>query len=473
MTRSLRLVTRARRGYVIACAALVCVATPSVRNAPGAQQPERAVTTSRPNVVLIITDDMGYADIGPYGAKDIRTPNLDRLAREGTTFTEFYANGVLCTPTRAGLITGRYQQRYGLQTPLGNPTAGETGGLVATGTSLPQLLKQHGYATALVGKWHLGYDANMSPNAHGFDWFWGLKSGYHDYYRHTDGAGKPDLWENETPISADGYSTDLIASKAVSFIERHATKPFFIDVAFNAPHWPFQRPGQPTTARDKARLLIPSDSAPGTRGDYVAMVERMDHGVGELLRALDRLGLTRNTIVIFTNDNGGEWLSDNGPLFNRKYTVWEGGIRVPAIVRWPGRVAANVRTPQVGITMDLTASVLAATGAPVPDSARLEGLNVFPVLAGRQAPVSRTLFWRSTFDGRTQRAVRDGKWKYVRDANHDFVFDVTSDPGERRDLARTRPDIARRLREKLLAWERDVDTDARRDSTRRADNRRN
>ena len=151
MTRSLRLVTRARRGYVIACAALVCVATPSVRTAPGAQQPERAVTTSRPNVVLIITDDMGYADIGPYGAKDIRTPNLDRLAREGTTFTEFYANGVLCTPTRAGLITGRYQQRYGLQTPLGNPTAGETGGLVATGTSLPQLLKQHGYATALVG----------------------------------------------------------------------------------------------------------------------------------------------------------------------------------------------------------------------------------------------------------------------------------------------------------------------------------
>lgn len=468
MTRLHRFVAWARRPYVIACAALGCVVIPDVRTTVGAQPAAPSVTASRPNVVLIITDDMGYADIGPYGAKDIRTPNLDRLAREGATFSEFYANGVLCTPTRAGLITGRYQQRYGLQTPLGNPTAGETGGLVATGTSLPQLLRQHGYATALVGKWHLGYDAAMSPNAHGFDWFWGLKSGYHDYYRHTDGAGKPDLWENETPIGADGYSTDLIASKAVSFIEQHATRPFFIDVAFNAPHWPFQRPGQPTIARDNGRLLIPSDSAPGTRSDYVAMVERMDHGVGELLRALDRLGLTRNTIVIFTNDNGGEWLSDNGPLFNRKYTVWEGGIRVPAIVRWPGRVPAATRTTQVGITMDLTASVLAATGTPVPDSARLEGMNLFPLLARRQAPVSRTLFWRSTFEGRTQRAVRDGPWKYVRDANHDFVFDLTNDAGERRDLARTRPDIARRLREKLLAWERDVDDEAQRASTRRA-----
>jgi len=203
------------------------------------------------------------------------------------------------------------------------------------------------------------------------------------------------------------------------------------------------------------------------------MVERMDRGVGNVLRALDRLGIARQTIVIFTNDNGGEWLSDNGPLFNRKYTVWEGGIRVPAIVRWPGRVPANMRTAQVGVTMDLTASVLAATGAPVPDSARLEGMNLFPVLSERRPPVPRTLFWRSTFDGRTQRAVREGNWKYVRDANHDFVFDVVNDPGERHDLARRRPDIARRLRQKLLAWEQDVDTDARREATRRADTRRN
>jgi arylsulfatase A-like enzyme len=462
MLRHLRFIARVRQRRLIAGAAFACVAAPNVFTALRAQRPGGGGASARPNVVLIITDDMGYADIGPYGARDIRTPHLDRLAREGTTFTAFYANGVLCTPTRAGLITGRYQQRYGLEDPLGNPTAGERRGLVATGTSLPQLLRQRGYATALVGKWHLGYDADMSPNAHGFDWFWGLKSGYHDYYRHTDGAGKPDLFENDVPVTADGYSTDLIAAKAVSFIEQHRATPFFIDVAFNAPHWPFQRPDAPAIARENARLLSPSDSAPGTRADYVRMVERMDRGVGDVLRTLDRLGLARNTIVIFTNDNGGEWLSDNGPLFNRKYTVWEGGIRVPAIVRWPGRVLAGRRTAQVGITMDLTASVLAATGTTVPEAARLEGIDLFPVLAGTRPPVPRTLFWRSTFEGRTQRAVREGAWKYVRDANHDFVFEVANDPGERHDLARQRPDVARRLRERLLAWEQEVDAEAHR-----------
>jgi arylsulfatase A-like enzyme len=300
----------------------------------------------------------------------------------------------------------------------------------------------------------------MSPGAHGFDWFWGLKSGYHDYYQHTDGAGLPDLYENDTPIRAEGYSTDLIAQQAVAFIERERHRPFFIDVAFNAPHWPFQPPDHPSVARANGRLLSPSDSAAGTRADYVAMVERLDRGVGTILRALDRLALRERTIVIFTNDNGGEWLSNNGPFFNRKYTVWEGGIRVPTIVRWPGRVPANARTAQVGITMDLTASVLAATATPVPDSARLEGIDLFPVLRGTRSIVPRTLFWRSTFEGRTQRAVRDGRWKYVRDANHDFVFDLSTDTGERRDLTRTHPEIARRLRQRLLAWEQEVETEA-------------
>lgn len=460
MARFAVLASRSHRWRVIACGILACgVLTAVPPTAPAHSAPPPA-PAARPNVVLIITDDLGYADIGPYGATDVRTPHLDRLAREGTRFTQFYANGVLCTPTRAGLITGRYQQRYGLEVPLGGPASGERGGLVPTGTSLPQLLRANGYTTALVGKWHLGYAPTMSPGAHGFDWFWGLKSGYHDYYRHTDGAGRPDLFENDTPIRAEGYSTDLIAQQAVAFIERERHRPFFIDVAFNAPHWPFQPPDRPTVARDNGRLLSPSDSAAGTRADYVAMVERLDRGVGTILRALDRLALRERTIVIFTNDNGGEWLSNNGPFFNRKYTVWEGGIRVPTIVRWPGRVPANARTAQVGITMDLTASVLAATATPVPDSARLEGIDLFPVLRGARPIMPRTLFWRSTFEGRTQRAVRDGRWKYVRDANHDFVFDLSTDTGERRDLTRLHPAIARRLRQRLLAWEQEVDTEA-------------
>jgi hypothetical protein len=205
---------------------------------------------------------------------------------------------------------------------------------------------------------------------------------------------------------------------------------------------------------------MPSDESTSTRADYVSMVERVDRGVGEILRTLDRLGLASNTIVIFTNDNGGEWLSNNGPFFNRKWTVWEGGIRVPALVRWPGRMPAGRVSDQVGITMDLTASILAATATAVPADARLEGLDLFPILEGRTPEVERTLFWRTSTPNRVQKAVRHGDWKLVLDGNHTFVFDVNRDPGERQDLAARRQDIARKLRLLVDAWEREVDAEA-------------
>ena len=427
-------------------------------------QPAAAQAANRPNIVLIITDDMGYGDLGSYGATDIRTPNLDRLAREGVRFTDFYANGTTCTPTRAGLMSGRYQQRYLVEAPLpaGSGVAGEMAerGLDASPYSLPRLLKNGGYATALVGKWHLGYQPNQSPNAHGFDWFFGLKSGYHDYWRHHDSRGQPDLWENDARVTVEGYTTDLITTKAIEFIEQNATRPFFVDVAYNAPHWPFQRPDTPTVAVGNARFLKPADSVTSSRADYVAMVERMDRGVGAILATLERKGLTRNTIVIFTNDNGGEWLSNNAPLFNRKWTTWEGGIRVPAIMRWPGRIPAGTVTPQVGVTMDLTASVLAAAKVRVPTGARPDGINLLPILE-RMAPVaSRTLFWRSTQENRVMHAVREGDMKIVVDGSHLYLYDVRKDPGERKDLARLRTDVARRLRLKLTAWEKDVNAEA-------------
>ena len=257
-----------------------------------------------------------------------------------------------------------------------------------------------------------------------------------------------------------GYSTDLITDKAIAFIGAHTTGPFFMDVAYNAPHWPFQRPDTPTVAIGNARFLRPADSLTSTRADYVSMVERMDQGVGRILAALEQHGLTRNTIVIFTNDNGGEWLSDNRPLFNRKYSTWEGGIRVPAIVRWPGRIAAGQVTSQVGITMDLTASILAVTGTTVPAEAQLEGMNLFPRLEGRSPTAERTLFWRAVLDNRSMRAVRQGNLKVVIDANHLFLFDIPRDPGERTDLARSRTADARRLRLALERWEQQVDEEA-------------
>jgi len=429
----------------------------SVALSPHRIQPAVSV----PNVVLILTDDMGWGDLGIYGARDVKTPNIDALARAGVRFTDFYSNGVLCTPTRAGLISGRYQQRYGLETAL--PSDGRPGGelgLPARGHSLPQLLKSAGYSTALVGKWHLGYKPEFSPAAHGFDYFFGLKSGYHDFYTHHGSDGQPDLWENERKVEVPGYMTDLITDRATRFIEQNRARPFFIDVAFNAPHWPYQRPGAPSVARDNARHLMPSDSATSTRADYVAMVERVDWGVGQIVRTLDRLGLSRNTIVIFTNDNGGEWLSSNGPFFGRKWTVWEGGIRVPAIIRWPDRIPAGRVTDQVGITMDLTASLAAVAGARVPSGAMLEGINLFPTLDGKSPRVERTLFWRATTGNRMQKAVRSGDWKLVLDGTHEFVYDLRRDQGERTDLANQRQDVARRLRQLLRDWERGVDAEA-------------
>jgi arylsulfatase A-like enzyme len=415
----------------------------------------------RPNVVLIMTDDAGYGDFGSYGATDVKTPNLDRLAREGVRFTDFYANAPSCTPTRAGLITGRYQQRVALEYPLGmQRPADYSRGLPVTGRSLPQLLKNTGYATALVGKWHLGWKPEYSPVSHGFEYFFGFKSGFIDFYTHTspDSPGYDDLFENDSAVRVDGYMTDLITDRVVRWIERNGRKPFFIDVAFNAPHWPYQVPDRPSVARDSARHLSAFDDSTSTRAEYVAMIERVDLGVGQILATLDRLGLRENTIVIFTNDNGGEWLSRTAPLFNHKMSVWEGGIRVPSIIRWPGRIPAGTVTSQVGITMDLTASILAVAGASLPESMRLDGMNLFPILEGRAPEVQRTLFWRG-HPARPHRAVRSGDWKLILEPRP-MLFNLRTDIGERVNVIGSHPDVARRLRDLLLAWEREVDAEA-------------
>jgi arylsulfatase A-like enzyme len=420
----------------------------------------------RPNVVLIMTDDAGYADTGSYGARDIRTPNIDSLARDGVKLTDFYANAMSCTPTRAGLIAGRYQQRYGIEFVLASPgVPGSDGGLPPLPHSLPLLMKKNGYATALIGKWHLGYTREYSPRAHGFDSFFGSKSAAIDYHTHftvrpSEGAqfvsAQPDLWEDDALIEQDGYITDLITRRSIEFINANATRPFFIDVAFNAPHSPVQRPDVPA-----------GKPAPGgaTRADYAAVMERVDRGVGEILQTLRARGLERNTIVIFTNDNGGVGLSHSAPLFHRKFSAWEGGIRVPALLRWPGRIPAGTVSSQVGMTMDLTASILAATATPVPSDARLEGVNLFPILERKATQVERTVFWRTGGPSpvnMNQKAVRSGDWKLMIDGavTRIFLFNVKADPGERQDLFARRPDIAQRLQKLLAEWERDVDAEA-------------
>jgi arylsulfatase A-like enzyme len=428
--------------------------------APAAAQTPAA----KPNVVLIVTDDVGYGDLGSYGAPDIKTPNIDSLARDGVKLTDFYA-APQCTPTRAALISGRYQQRFRLETALGGPKSPAGGtGLPATGYSLPQLLKNTGYATGLIGKWHLGYKPEFSPNAHGFDYFFGFKSGYIDYYQHTGGDGESDLFENESPVRVDGYMTDLITERSIRFITDHAAAPFFLEVTYNAAHWPFQVPDHPSVAADHARFVQPEENDTATRKDYVAILERADQGIGRILQALKQRGLDRNTLVVYMQDNGGEWVSRNAPLFNRKGTVWEGGIRVPAIFRWPGRLPAGKVSGQVGIVQDVTATILAAAGATVPAAARPDGINLLPMLEGRAPAVERTLFFRFGGGAARQLAVRQGSWKLLVDGAKRYVFDLSKDVGERNDLTNQRQDIAQRLRPLIAAWEADVDAEAKMNS---------
>ena len=412
-------------------------------------------------------DDIGYGDIGSYGVKDAKTPNLDRLAREGVRLTDAYANGANCSPTRTGLITGQYQQRYGIEWPLGADPGDSARGLTPTGTTLPALVKKAGYATGLIGKWHLGFKTEFGPNAHGFDEFFGFRSGAVGYYTHQRGNGIPDLFENTTPVEVPGYLTDEITRRAVSFVDRHSTQPFFLEVAYNAVHWPFDVPDMPASAHhgvpqpnatgDRTLYQGPNAGAPATRADYVRMLERADRGVGEILAALERRGVARNTLVIFTNDNGGEWLSRNAPLSNRKSTLWEGGIRVPLILRWPGHLPANKVSAQVAITMDLTASILAATGATVPATYKLDGIDLLPTLSGRSPLVERQLFWRIKRP-HDQRAVRSGRWKLLQDGVDYYLFEVADDAGERHDLTAAHPEMVRQLSAVLDAWEKDVGT---------------
>jgi arylsulfatase A-like enzyme len=348
-----------------------------------------------------------------------------------------------------------------LERPMSTEGPTAEGRLPVTGRSLPRLMADAGYATGLIGKWHLGFDAAAGPRAHGFGQFWGYLAGYVDWYTHVRGDGKPDLWENATPTAHDGYLHHETTRRAIRFIEQHRAEPFFLDLAYGAPHWPFQSPATASVARRENNSMMqhPSDDNAPTRADYVAIMEDFDREIGKVLGALKSLDLEQNTLVVFTSDNGGEWLSRNDPFFHRKDTAWEGGIRVPAIVRWPGVVPAGRVTGQVGITMDLTATFLAVAGVTRSDL-HLEGVDLLPALT-RGETLDRTLFWRVYRPPDVkQRAVRQGDYKFIEDGGLRLLFNVRTDPGERHDLAARDPGRVKAMRGLVTAWEKDVDDEA-------------
>ena len=376
-------------------------------------------------------------------------------------FTDFYANAPVCTPTRCAFITGRWQQRTGFEWALGltaelKVRRGEEWvefsnmlelGLPTTEPSIARLMKDAGYATGCVGKWHLGYKAEFSPNAHGFDEYFGNLLGLADFYAHTYVNGTRQMMENDKPIEVKGYLTDLYNAKAVQFIERHAAEPFFLYVPYNAVHFPFQAPDQPNSRMDPDHMYA------GTRADYALMLERVDRGVGEMLAALEKAGIVDDTLFIFSSDNGGERLSDNRPLFNHKQSLWEGGIRVPCLLRWPNGLPRGEVTKQPAITMDLTATILAACGGSPPKDQPFDGVDLLPLLRGEQPPIERTFYWRVSRKDRHQKAVRHGKWKYVLDGALPMLFDLENDISERFDVGFRNPEKLHELEALLAAWE--------------------
>lgn len=405
------------------------------------------------NILFILSDDMGYGDLSCYGNTAYATPHLDKLASQGVRFVNAYSAGAVCTPTRAALMTGRYPARtpVGLFEPL--RPVDTTVGMTPQVPSLATLLRNRGYETALIGKWHLGHLPQHSPVRNGFDYFFGFRGGAADYQSHRGifnaKAGPHDLYENDTPVYPEGYLTDLLTQRAVAYLRQPHRKPFFLALTFNAPHWPWQGPTDPPYPDS---VNFRNGGSPTV---YAAMVRRLDESVGRVMTALEEAGLAGQTLVIFTNDNGGERYSNNGRLAKSKGSLWEGGIRVPAFVRWPGRIRPGGVTRQVTITMDWTATTLAAAGAQ-PDAAfPLDGIDLLPVLTGARGDTSRTLCWR-TFQHLKQRAVRDGNWKYVQDAEGDHLFDLLADEAETNDLKEREPAVLARLKEHWAAWEKTV-----------------
>ncbi|NNE92702.1 MAG: sulfatase-like hydrolase/transferase [Verrucomicrobiales bacterium] len=408
-----------------------------------------------PNIVFIMSDDQGYGDLGCYGATDLKTPRLDQLAKDGVRFTDFYANGPTCSPTRIGFLSGRYQQRLGIDNALKYQEMGR--GLTPGGETIARDLKSRGYTTGLSGKWHLGYDQGRVPLDQGFDHFFGLLGGNHHYFKHMDRIGVPDLWLGREAIEREGYTTDLITEDAIAFIRKNQDGPFFLFLAHAAPHFPFQGPN------DKDKLIEPKKKnwQLGDRKTYVAMVERMEEGIGETLAEIDRLGLREKTIVVFTSDNGGDVHSRNAPFSGRKSTIREGGIRVPCVARWPGKIPAGTTVSFPAITMDWSATIRRLAGFKA-DTDREDGIDLMPFLTGEKSePPERALFWRRKNDASRRvdnpsRAIRQGDWKFFEKTDgsgEQFLFNLISDPGESENLIKEKPEPARKLRAKLDEWE--------------------
>ena len=428
--------------------ALVALGLPAVVQAQQKSEGE----VSPPNFVIIMADDLGYGDLRCYWQDSpAPTPNLDRMASEGLRFTDFHSSGNVCSPTRAGLLTGRYQQRAGIPGVINaDPkVAAHFFGLGRSETTFAECLKESGYATALFGKWHLGYDVYFNPIEHGFDEFRGYVSGNIDYQSHYDRMEKFDWWNGCELEDQPGYVTHLVTKNAIDFVERNKARPFCLYVAHEAVHSPWQGPlDAPIRGPNARKDLIKGKN---NNAVFAKMMGALDEGVGEILSTIQTCGIADRTLVLFFSDNGPA-AGSAGPLRGRKGSNYEGGHRVPAIAWWPSRIKPGQQTDALTISLDVMPTLLSLASVQDVEGLELDGEDLSPILFGKESRVGRKLYWND-------RAMRDGNWKMVLqkpNSKSPQLFDLSKDLGEKKDLASEQPRRVREMQLAIAAWKRDV-----------------
>ena len=397
-----------------------------------------------------MADDLGYGGLASYGDSSLRTPNIDNLAKGGIQFTDFHSNAPVCSPTRAALLTGNYQQRSGMEGVI--YVRGETRevGLDSSEVSVAKLLKTAGYTTGIMGKWHLGYQPEYNPVQHGFDTFYGYLSGNVDYHSHYDNSGIYDWWHNLDSLYEEGYATDLISAHAVDFITENKEKPFFLYVSHEAPHVPFQGRNDPAY-RFPGKEFSYHGPVEDTVKVYNEMVEVMDEGVGEILKALRENELEENTLILFISDNGAELFGNNGKLTGQKGNLLEGGHRVPGIAYWKGKITPRKSSATV-LSMDILPTLMTLSQGNYSGQLKFDGIDLSRHLLYHEPLEDRSLFWRY----RNQKVARQKEWKLLLSDKDTLLVNLEKDVMEMHDLSTERPDILKELIKKLATWEQDV-----------------
>jgi len=431
----------------------------------------------KPNIILIVADDLGYADLSAFGNKEVRTPALDKLAKEGVKLTQFYVSWPACTPSRASILTGRYPQRCGLYDMIRNDmvnyghkfTEAEyalspemTLGLDVREQTVGDVLRSAGYATGMVGKWDSGRARRFLPPARGFDFFYGFANTGIDYWTHQR-YGIESMFRNNERVEEEGYSTDLFGKEAIGFVRQAGERPFFLYAAFNAPHGASNLEKDSYQAPPETLALYPDHDPKSNATEYLAMITRMDEWIGRLRTTLEETGKADNTLIFFTSDNGGGANKSNRPLRGNKSSLFEGGVRVPGIAWMPGRLPAGTTCDQFLTTLELLPTFAALAGAKLPAGAgppagangpvKLDGHDMFGVLAGARPSPRSKMFWEQ----RGNRAARIGRYKWVASEKGSGLFDLETDVGEQVDLTASRPDLAKELEAEFAAWRKEMD----------------